>query len=336
MAKIDLLLTPKLPLSFFNKKLAYVLFIVFVLIPFLPWISFTVGQGQLTALDPNQRVQNLTATVNGFVGKWHIKEGEQVKRGQILAEILDNDPSILDRLQQEAQAAEAAVKSSELMMRTAQIDLDRQKRLFQQGLSARKDYEKAKIEYSKLNVEYSKNMATLTKAQTQLSRQSSQKIVAPSDGVVTRIFPAERGQLIKSGSPIATFAPYLTTAALEVWIDGNDVALLQRGQSAMVQFEGWPSVQIAGWPSLAIGAFRAKVHLVDQASVFKGKFRVIVVPDAPWPSQQFLRLGSNGRAYIHLARNTLGWELWRQLNSFPAYFGPVESEVKNLTMEKEK
>jgi multidrug efflux pump subunit AcrA (membrane-fusion protein) len=326
-------LRPRTALGITKSKFRFGLLFIFLLIPFLPWTSFTVGQGQVSAINPNERIQSLTATVNGFIGKWHIKEGDPVTQGQVLADIVDNDPSILDRYQQEKDAALAAVNSSKLMMDTAQIDLERQRRLFERGLSARKDYEKARIEYSKLNVEYSKNLAILTKAETQLSRQASQKVLAPSDGVVTKIFPAERGQLIKSGSPIAVFAPKITLPALEVWIAGNDVALLERGQKAMVQFEGWPSVQIPGWPSLAIGAFQARVHLVDQASSSKGKFRVLLIPADKWPSQHVLRLGSHGKAYIHLSRNSVGWELWRQLNSFPAYFDPIEEELINLSKE---
>lgn len=336
MKDFQTLLDPVTPLNFHRKKARSAILITFLILPFLPWISFTVGQGQVTAINPNERVQAVTATVNGFIKKWHIKEGDQVKRGQLLAELIDNDPALLDRYQQEKDAAQAALSSAKLMMDTSKIDLDRQKKLFEQGLSARKDYEKAKIEFSKHQVEYSKNIAAVMKAETQLSRQATQRVVAPANGTVTRIVPGERGILIKSGTPIAVFAPVIETPSVEVWIDGNDAALIEKGQKAMVQFEGWPSVQIPGWPSLAIGAFKGKVHLIDQASSYKGKFRVLVVPAEPWPSQNVLRLGSHGKAYIHLARNTLGWEIWRQLNGFPAFFEPIEDELNLLLKGKNK
>jgi RND family efflux transporter MFP subunit len=336
MKDLNSLLNPVTPLNFGRKKTRLVLFLGILTLPFLPWTSFTVGQGQITAINPNERVQALTATVNGFIKKWYIKEGDQVKRGQVLAELIDNDPALLDRYQQEKDAAQAALSSAKLMMDTSKIDLDRQRKLFEQGLSARKDYEKAKIEFSKHQVEYSKNISAVMKAETQLSRQSTQRVVAPADGSVTRIVPGERGILIKSGTPIAVFAPVIETPSVEVWIDGNDAALIKKGQNAMVQFEGWPSVQIPGWPSLAIGAFKAKVHLIDQASSYKGKFRVLVVPDEKWPSQNVLRLGSHGKAYIHLAKNSVGWEIWRQLNGFPAFFEPVEDELNFLLKGKSK
>ena len=336
MTDLKALIEPATPLRMHRKQVRIALVIILLVIPFLPWTAFTVGQGQVTAINPNERVQVITATVNGFIKKWHIKEGDQVSQGQLLAEIIDNDPALLDRYSQEKDAAQAALNSAKLMMETSKIDLERQKKLFEQGLSARKDYEKAKIEFSKLQVEYSKNIASMMKAETQLSRQSTQRVHAPANGSVTRILPGERGILIKSGSPIAIFAPDIKTPSLEVWIDGNDAALITKEQSAMVQFEGWPSVQIPGWPSLAIGAFKGKVHLIDQASSYKGKFRVLVVPAEEWPSQNVLRLGSHGKAYIHLTRNTLGWEVWRQLNGFPAFFAPIEDELNKLLKGSKK
>jgi adhesin transport system membrane fusion protein len=97
--------------------------------------------------------------------------------------------------------------------------------------------------------------------------------------------------LIKAGNPIAIFAPDVETPAVELWIDGNDASMLMPGQTAELQFEGWPAVQIAGWPSISVGTFKGKVHLVDQASSHLGKFRVLLVPTSKWPSQQILRLG---------------------------------------------
>lgn len=106
--------------------------------------------------------------------------------------------------------------------------------------------------------------------------------------------------------------------------------MLLPGQTANLQFEGWPSVQIAGWPSVAINTFRVKVHLVDQASVKEGKFRVLLVPDGPWPSQNILRVGLQAKGYIRLSDSFVLREIWRKLNDFPAVTSPYEREMKEL------
>jgi len=333
MIDIDLI-SPKLPIKLSGKQfLGFSLSTLFLLI-ILPWYSFTVGSGQVTAIDPNERVQTITTPINGFIKEWHVKEGDVVKANDLLATLVDNDPSLLERLNLEKDASKAAENSSKLMMETARINLERQKKLFEEGLSPRKEYEKAKIEYSKLVVDYQKSLVTTTKSESQISKQI-QEVRAPRDGVIVRVFHGERGHLIKSGTPIIVFSPDVTKKAVEVWISGNDSALLSPGMSARVQFEGWPSIQIPGWPSVAINTFKAKVYLVDQASSYQGMFRVILIEDEAWPSQKLLRLGAKARAYISLQKTNVIWEIWRQLNSFPPVVEPIKDELNKL-MESKK
>lgn len=322
------LLKPRLP---FRGKIPWV--ILLILIPvtfFLPWVSFTTGTGKVTAIDPTERIQSLTMPVKGFIKKWHVKEGQFLKKGDVIAEFADNDPDLLERYEREMGAAKKALESARLMKDTAEINLRRQEKLFQQGLAARKDYEKARIDYSKLDMDVAKSLVSLTKAETQLSRLSEQRLTAPRDGTIVRILPGEKNQLFKAGTPIAVFAPEVQTPAVELWVDGNDVTLVTVGQKAQVAFEGWPSLQIPGWPSLAINTFDAKVQLVDQASSFDGKFRVLIVPEGKWPSSKIVRVGIHAKGYIALTNTFILREIWRQLNNFPAYSAPIEDELKRL------
>lgn len=329
-------LDPKLPPFLKSNRLLRIVITVSVLFLFLPWIAFTTGKGQITAINPNERVQTLTAPVSGFIRTWHVKEGQRLKKGDLIAELSDNDINLLERYDREKNASIANLKSAELMRDTAKINLDRQLNLFKQGLSARKEYEKAKIEYSKLEMEVAKALVSLTKSETQFSRQSSQEVRAPRDGVVTRVLPGERGQLIKDGTPIAVFSPDIETPAVELWVDGNDASMVVPGQKARVQFEGWPSLQIAGWPSVAINTFEAKVYLVDQASSYEGKFRVLLVPDGQWPSQKILRIGNHSRGFIQLSGSFVLREIWRQLNNFPAFQEPISDELNQILNSKKE
>lgn len=324
------LIVPKLPLSFKNRRNFLILISALFFFLFLPWVAFTVGNGKVTAINPNERLQSITAPVSGFIEAWKVKEGDRVKEGDILVDLTDNDPGLLERLSREKDAALKGLNSSKLMMETAELNLNRQKKLYEQGLSARADFEKAKIEYSKNSLEYAKAIAILAKAETQLSRQSTQRVLAPRDGTIVRILPGERGQLIKAGYPIAIFSPDITLPAVELWITGNDASIILPGQKAQIQFEGWPSLQIPGWPSLAIGTFDAKVHLVDQASSHQGKFRVLLTPNGPWPSQRILRLGINARGYIGLQDTFILKEIWRLLNGFPPVLDPIKDELDKM------
>ncbi len=324
-----------LPLEYKNRMGILIIAGLLIVIPFLPWIAFTSGEGYVSAIDPNERVQSITMPVNGFISQWLVSEGDFVKKGQAIANLQDNDPELVQRYKRELEAGKTATNSAKLMLDTSKMNLDRQRKLFEQGLTARKEYEKAKIETSKMEMEYSKSLATLTKAETQVSRQL-QIVVAPRDGVISRILPGEKGQNIKAGAAIAVLTPEITTHAVELWIDGNDAALISAGKDAVIQFEGWPSIQIPGWPSIAIGTFKAKVHLVDPASSFKGKFRVLLKPVGEWPSKNFLRPGAHAKGNIIMTKSFIIKEVWRQLTGFPPVLEPIQDELNMLLKEKSK
>ncbi len=328
--KLEDFLKPELPFFPDRSRAIGIIGLIILLCFFLPWIAFTTGSGVVTSIDPNERLQKLTTPVNGFVATWHVKEGQFLKKGDLIAEISDNDPQLLQRYGQEKDAARAGLNSAILMRDTARINLNRQLKLFQDGLSARKEYEKAKIEYSKLEMEVAKSQVTLTKSESQHMQQSSQTIRAPRNGWIVRLLPGELGQLINKGTPVAIFSPDVESPAVEIWVDGNDSPMIQVGQTARIQFEGWPSLQIPGWPSVAINTFPARVHLVDQASSSGGKFRVLLVPQGKWPSDSVLRLGLHAKGYIRLSDSFILREFWRKLNNFPALAEPYATELLEL------
>jgi hypothetical protein len=327
-------LEPDLPFHFISKRFLSFSIIIVLIILTLPWNIFSVSNGRVTSLDPTERVQPITAPVKGFVEKWYVQEGQFVKKGDPIADLSDNDEYLIERMQREVEAAQSGVDSAKLMMDTGLINLKRQKQLLEQGLSARKEYEKAKIEYSKLSMEHAKNLAILTKAQTQFSRQQMQKVISPRNGIITRIIPTIKGQILGVGTPLAILVPELSKKAVEVWVDGNDAPLIKPGRDARVQFEGWPAIQVPGWPSVSVGTFKAKVHVQDLASSQKGKFRVLLIPDSDWPGENFVRLGAKARAYIYLKPTNVLREIWRELNSFPVLTDELNDELNDLLYDK--
>jgi len=159
-----------------------------------------------------------------------------------------------------------------------------------------------------------------------LARQSTQRVTAPRDGTVLRIFGGTGAELLKAGDPLVTFVPDTDARAVELWVDGNDVPLLREGRHVRVQFEGWPAIQFTGWPSVAVGTFGGIVSVIDATDDGRGQFRVLVVPDGSerWPSGRFLRQGVRANGWILLNRVSLAYELWRQFNGFPPTVSRVE------------
>jgi adhesin transport system membrane fusion protein len=162
--------------------------------------------------------------------------------------------------------------------------------------------------------------ASLARLEVGIARQSGQVVRAPRDGVVLSVLVAQGGQQVKQGDTLALIVPETADRAVELWVDGNDAAIVSEGRSVRLQFEGWPAVQFTGWPSVAVGTFGGRVAFVDAHDDGRGNFRVVVVPDArdePWPQPRFLRQGVRAKGWILLERVRLGFELWRRFNGFP-------------------
>jgi multidrug efflux pump subunit AcrA (membrane-fusion protein) len=267
-----------------------------------PWIQTAPGSGQLIALNPVDRVQSVTALTGGRIKAWHVRDG-----------------SIIQRLQAELDAVRSRVDASRIATETALIDVERKERLFKKGLAARRDVEAARIKYKELRGYQASAAADLAKAETAVSRQATQLITAPRDGMILRTANADTSTYIKEGDVLVTFAPQSVSRAVEIYVSGLDAVLVRPGRQVRLMFEGWPAVQFSGWPSVAVGTFAGVVQYVDPAVSINGRYRIVVVepPGEPWPGDHYLRLGGKVRGWVLLNEVRLGYEIWRQLNYFP-------------------
>lgn len=78
----------------------------------VPWQQSVEGTGRVVAFAAIERRQNVDAPIEGRVNVWHVKEGSAIKRGEALVEISDNDPLILQRLEQERVALTARISAA--------------------------------------------------------------------------------------------------------------------------------------------------------------------------------------------------------------------------------
>ncbi len=288
---------------------------------YTPWVQTTAGAGAVTALNPNDRQQQINALVSGRIDRWFVQDGSIVKEGDPIARIIDNDPNLIERLEAERGQVEIQLQAAEAGLRTAQIDADRMKDLFESGLAAQREYEQARIRVEEFRGRVAEAAANLNRVDVSLSRQSVQMITAPRDGIILNLIAGNTATYVNAGDVLANFVPEAQERVIEIFIDGRDVALVQPGAKARIQFEGWPAVQFTGWPSQAIGTFGGIVTGVDPAAQVNGRFRVLISEDPgdteTWPDQRYVRFGANVRAWILLETVPLGYELWRQLNNFP-------------------
>ncbi len=316
--------------------LVFFLILVTLFLIYVPWVQTASGPGSVTALNPNDRMQEINALVSGRIQEWYVRDGSRVKVGDPIVRIVDNDPQLLDRLTAEREQVMAKFTAAETALEIAQIDKRRMERLFDEGLSARREYEQARIRVEQLRADVAQAAAELSRVDVNLSRQSVQIVRAPRDGTILRVNAGDAATFISAGQVVATFVPDNVERAIEIYVDGRDIALVREGAPVRIQFEGWPVIQVSGWPSVAIGTFSGHVIAIDPSAQASGRFRILVEEDAdtgsPWPDRRFVRFGSKARAWVLLETVPVGYEIWRQLNNFPPNF-PVQGDPVALSSQ---
>ncbi len=174
-------------------------------------------------------------------------------------------------------------------------------------------------------------------------RVQQRQIIAPRDGRIVRLAKLGSGETVKAGDILAIMVPITADQAVELYMTDFDTPLVSVGRPVRLQFDGFPAIQFIGWPSIAAGTFGGRVAVIDAVDDGNSRFRVLVKPDyaaikagrdQPWPSSNFLRPGGQVTGWIMLDTVSLGWELWRQFNGFPATV--KRQEMKNTDPEKQK
>jgi multidrug efflux pump subunit AcrA (membrane-fusion protein) len=230
--------------------------------------------------------------------------------------------------QRELELAELATRQSKAKVASADAKLGAAKSKLSQTraalrrvvASAEAEIESAEAGLRSAETEAASADATLARVDVDIARQQAQTIKAPIEGTIQRVIGRLGGEQVSRGEVLAVLVPTTEDRAVELYVDGNDAALIEPGSEVRLQFEGWPAVQFAGWPSVAVGTFGGRVAFVDAADDGRGDFRVVVVPDpkdGPWPAASYLRQGVLVKGWILLNQVRLGFEIWRQFNGFP-------------------
>lgn len=295
--------------------------LVVLFLTFAPWVQTSAGAGQVTALRPSDREQSINAVVDGRIEEWFVQDGSAVKKGDPIVRISDIDPQLIERLQQERVQLQIQLSAARNNLALSQLELNRSQELFREGLGARRAFEQAQIMVQQARTSVAEVNASINRLDVNLSRQSAQTVFAPRDGFIQTITGGDSATVVSTGDVLATFVPEIGERVIEIFVDGQDVALIQPGAEARIQFEGWPIIQFSGWPSTAVGTFHGSVMSVDPSAQVNGMFRVLISEDKagpyPWPDERFVRYGAAVRSWILLETVPVGYELWRQLNNFP-------------------
>ncbi|MHA7944166.1 HlyD family secretion protein [Formosa sp. 3Alg 14/1] len=99
----------------FNKLLT-IFSIIIIITLFLPWTQNVRGRGFVTTLTPDQRPQTIQSPIPGRIEKWHVTEGQFVKKGDTILHISEikneyQDPNLVARTNVQRDAKSKSVLS---------------------------------------------------------------------------------------------------------------------------------------------------------------------------------------------------------------------------------
>jgi len=220
---------------------------------------------------------NIGANAFGKITHLYVKEGDRVKKGQLLAQLenvqssadVNANEASLQAAQTDAIAADAAIKTAQADLLRAQADYDRNKldweraqSLFKDGLISKSDFDSRRNAWATAD-------AGLTQAQAHVAQSRAQKdsadrhisqakatlthytdllqkttYPAPFDGVITNL-PVREGETVVIGIQNAQGSTLMTIADMsvitaEVKVDETDIVNVHLGEPADVTIDAIP------------------------------------------------------------------------------------------------
>jgi len=266
------------------------------------------------------------AKVNFKIGVEQLRRAEKLyEEGLRSLTDLESRRLKFQEVQAKLLAAENDYLSSQNSQITALIDLDAIENEFRDKLA------KSRSEmYTAMSSQYDAE-ATATKLENQYSnyeaRTGFRHILAPQDGYLAQSIQVGIGETIKEGDQILNIVPSNAELAVEMYVQPVDLPLIKVGNKVRFIFDGWPAIVFSGWPQLSNGTFGGQVVAIDQFAGPNNQYRVVVAEDPeeePWPD--LLRMGSGADGIALLNDVPVWYEIWRQLNGFPADYYTQEEK----------
>jgi HlyD family secretion protein len=222
-----------------------------------------VKTGTVSDVSPSLAVTSLTATgyvvaerrskvgasVQGRIAAVHVKEGSEVKQGDVLVELDAADKrSSVAAQQARVAAAEARVAASRAQVTETEVQLARQKELASQNAAARSVVEDLETRVATLRAQVSSALAEAKSAQADvaLARVTLDRstIVAPMDGTVLDK-PLDLGETVDTNTPILELAD-LKSVVVEIDVPETRLSLVKVGGPCEIALDAFANKKLRG------------------------------------------------------------------------------------------
>lgn len=212
--------------------------------------------------------RKVSSDVSGEVVEMYVEEGDSVRKGQVLARVFadvltsarDRASSVVNQQQAQVGNTEASLEAFQARLNQAKLNYDRQKKLFDDKVISRSEFETAESQYLTAKADFNaarqtirsgkasvqSAQASLTEANKNLSRTS---VVSPMNGIVS-LLAVKKGERV-SGNSFSLGTEILRVAdmnRIEVRVDvgENDIPKVKIGDSAIVEVDAYNDRKFKG------------------------------------------------------------------------------------------
>lgn len=248
----------------------------------------------------------ITPDVPGEIIGLYIKEGDSVKKGQLLLKVQPENyisitqraEAVVNQSKASAEQAKSAISQSEARLIRAQAEYDRQKRLFDDKVISKSDLEiaetnlkvakqdvaaaKANLEASTYNIRSAE--AGLKDASENLRKTS---IYAPMNGIVSKL-AVELGERVVGTSQMAGTEMLrianLNNMEVRINVNENDIVRVSLGDTANIDVDSYSLTgkkfkgivtQIANTANGSGGTLAAAAAATDAVTEFEVRIRIL-------------------------------------------------------------
>lgn len=224
----------------------------------------------------------ISSEVSGEIIELPIKEGQAVKKGQLLVRVNpDLYQSGVSRSAASMSSAKAGLSQADAQLKEAKANYDRNKKLLEKGVISKSEWDKITSAYevaqaNRQSAYFSVQSAgaTVTEARDNLNRTT---IYSPVDGTISKL-DAELGERVvgtqqMAGTEILRVAD-LNNMEVEVDVNENDIVKIEIGDEAEIEVDAYLRRKFKGVVTGISNSANAAAT-ADQVTNFKVKVRIL-------------------------------------------------------------
>lgn len=198
---------------------------------------------------------------SGVVEQLHVKVGDRVEKGQVLAQLETRE------LAARRDQAAAALQSARARAVLAAQERDRARRLAAAAALSQAELERAESAAALAAAAVEEASAALALARVQLEQA---RIVAPISGAVASVTTQE-GETVSATLAAPTFVTIVDLARLELWayVDETDIGRVQLGQPASFTVDAYPDRTFQGQVAAVYPKAEIRDNVVDYVVVVR-------------------------------------------------------------------